>query len=73
MLPTETVADILSFLRLVDLSGAHLANKKLSDIACISSKRLKAWSFRVVRLRPYVSDCKGHTQVSMFIARIRFQ
>lgn len=68
MLPIETTADIFSFLRLFDLSGPFMTSKGLSDIACICSKRMKDWSFRVIRLRSYVSDCKGHTQVGMFTA-----
>lgn len=70
MLPTETTTDILSSLGLFDLSGTLLANEKLRDIALACSKRLKRWTFRVVRLRSYASGYKGHTQVGMFIAII---
>ncbi|KAH7702842.1 hypothetical protein AAVH_29998 [Aphelenchoides avenae] len=29
---------------------------------------MKDWSFRVIRLRSYVSDCKGHTQIAFWHA-----
>ncbi|KAH7716546.1 hypothetical protein AAVH_16042 [Aphelenchoides avenae] len=68
MLPTETTTDILSFLGLFDLSGTLLANEKLRDIAGICSKRMKRWTFRVVRLRSYASGYKGHTQIAFWYA-----